>query len=111
MTLEDVRRLAFGLPEVSEEPHFHFISFRVRGKIFATLPPDTRHLHVFVDEPTRETMLTIAPHTYEKLLWGEKVVGLRVKLATAQRDDVDALLRCSWRRKAPRELHENGEAR
>jgi len=33
--LIDARRLAMSLPEVTEEPHFEYTSFRVRGKIFA----------------------------------------------------------------------------
>jgi hypothetical protein len=40
MNARDARRMALELPEVTEEPHFHLVSFRVHGKIFATLPPD-----------------------------------------------------------------------
>jgi hypothetical protein len=31
--LNDVRRFAMSLPEVTEEPHFAYTSFRVKGKI------------------------------------------------------------------------------
>jgi hypothetical protein len=58
MTLEEVRRFAMSLPEVTEEPHFDKSSFRVRGKIFATAPTDGEHLHVFVDE--HETLASVA---------------------------------------------------
>jgi hypothetical protein len=47
MKLIDARRLAMSLPPVTEEPHFTYTSFRVKGKIFATAPPDGEHLHVF----------------------------------------------------------------
>ena len=36
----DVRRLALAQPEATEEPHFHLSSFRVQGKIFATVARD-----------------------------------------------------------------------
>ncbi|MEQ1666726.1 MAG: MmcQ/YjbR family DNA-binding protein [Bdellovibrionales bacterium] len=34
---DEVRRLALSFEETSEEPHFDKTSFRVKGKIFATL--------------------------------------------------------------------------
>jgi hypothetical protein len=36
--LAEARRLALALPEVTEQPHFDMASFRVRGKIFVTVP-------------------------------------------------------------------------
>ena len=36
VTLETLRTIALSLPEVTEEPHFEKISFRVKKKIFAT---------------------------------------------------------------------------
>ena len=54
MKLEQARRFALSLPEVVEAPHHELSSFRIRGKIFATVPPDGKHLHVFVDEQQRE---------------------------------------------------------
>src|SRR6478672_5062537 len=48
MKIAAVREFALGLPEATEEPHFDFASFRVRGKIFVTVPPDETHIHVFV---------------------------------------------------------------
>jgi len=38
--LAEARRLALSLPEVTEQPHFDMASFRVRGKIFVTVPPE-----------------------------------------------------------------------
>ena len=36
MTIDDFRKMALALPETAELPHFDLISFRVKGKIFAT---------------------------------------------------------------------------
>ena len=49
MQLVEVRNYALSLPEVHEEPHFQYNSFRVNGKIIATVPPENEYLHVFVD--------------------------------------------------------------
>jgi hypothetical protein len=102
--LDRVRRHALSLPETAEQPHFAYTSFRVRGKIFATAPPDGQHLHVFVDEQQREFALAVHSAFVEKLWWGGKVAGLRVDLAKADAKAVDELVRQAWARKAPKSL-------
>lgn len=104
MTLAQVRRIALALPEATEQPHFHLTSFRVGGKIFATASPDSDYLHVFVDEPVRGRFLAEGPDFLEPLPWGRKIVGLRVILAAAQREVVEAMLREAWRARAPKRL-------
>ena len=104
MKIAQVRRFALSLPEVTEEPHFQYSSFRVRGKIFATVPPEGRHLHVFVADEDREIAIALEPKFLEELHWGGKVVGLRVSLADAKPKVVTKLLAQAWSRKAPRSL-------
>ncbi len=104
MKLDQVRRFALTLPEATEEPHFDFTSFRVKGKIFATVPPDEEHLHVFVDGPVLDVLPAAQPKAYEKLFWGKRLAGLRVTLASAKAVDVEELLRSAWRRRAPKKL-------
>jgi hypothetical protein len=102
--LAEARRMALSLPEAVEQPHFAFTSFRVGAKIFATAPPDGRHLHLFVTEPQREIALRLHPEFLEKLLWGGKVRGVRVLLAAAKPRIVGALLQQAWACKAPKRL-------
>ena len=83
MKFESVRKLAMSLEAVTEEPHHNYSSFRVRGKIFVTVPPGQDFIHVFVAEDDREPALAMYPDFIEKLLWGSKVLGVRVKLASA----------------------------
>lgn len=104
MTLAQARKLALALPEASEEPHFDKWSFRVRGKIFATVPPDGKHLHVFVGDDLTAAMVALRPSAFEELWWGKNPVGVRVDLPAADAKSVAALLEESWRRKAPRAL-------
>ena len=104
MTIAQARRFALSLPEVTEEPHFEYTSFRVRGRIFATAPPDGKHLHVFVADEDLEIALALNPAFLEALHWGKKVVGLRVALAKAKPAVVENLLTRAWCRRAPKSL-------
>lgn len=104
MKLATVRTHALSLPEVTEQPHFSFSSYRVRGKIFATVPPEGEHVHLFVSEPAREQALAMYPAFASKLVWGGKVVGLRVALATASPAVVKQWVRQAWEAKAPKAL-------
>ena len=104
MKIADVRRFALSLPEVTEEPHFDYASFRVKGKIFATVPPEEKYLHVFVEGALLDVLPAAQPKAYEKLFWGKRVAYLRVTLAAAKAADVEELLRSAWRRRAPKKL-------
>lgn len=104
MKIAAVRRFALSLPEATEEPHFHFASFRVRGGIFATVPPDGAHVHIFVGDEEREQALELDPEFVEKLHWGKRVVGVRVTLVTAKAAVVTRLLSQAWTRKVPKAL-------
>lgn len=104
MKLGDARRIALALPEAAEAPHFDYTSFRVRGRIFATAPPDGLHLHVFVDDDERERALELYPEFVEKLWWGKKVLGLRVSLGKAPTAVVKRFLANAWKKKAPKAL-------
>ena len=104
MKLAAVRRLALALPEVTEQPHHHFGSFRVRGKIFVTMPPGEEHIHVFVPDEVREPALATYPEFVEKLLWGGKVVGVRVTLDNADPAVLKRLVEQAWVSKAPKAL-------
>jgi hypothetical protein len=92
MKLATLRTHALSLDAVTEEPHHTYSSFRVRGKIFVTIPPEETHLHVFVGEEDREQALAMYPDAVEKLFWGSKVLGLRVDLAKATPAVVKALV-------------------
>jgi hypothetical protein len=102
MTLAQVRKHALSLSGATEEPHFDRTSFRVKGKIFVTARPSEAHIHVFVPEEVREPALAINPEFVSKLLWGGKVVGLRVDLTKATPNVVRHLVEKAWSSKAPK---------
>jgi hypothetical protein len=102
--LAEARRLALALPEVTEEPHFDMASFRVRGKIFVTVPPGGTRLHVFVDALDVEAYVAAEPAAFEPLRWGQRIRGLRVNLAATPAASLAEVIEESWRRKAPKSL-------
>lgn len=96
MKLDPVRKYAMSLEAVTEEPHHTYSSFRVRGKIFVTVPPEQDCIHVFVAEEDREPALALYPEFTEKLLWGSKVLGLRIRLADAAPAVVKSLVKSAY---------------
>jgi len=96
MKVEAVRKIALSLPDATEEPHFHFTSFRIKGKIFATMPPSNDLLHVFAPEEEREVAIAAHPETCEALQWGKRVSGVKVRLTDADHLLVKELLRAAY---------------
>ena len=100
---DDARRLALALPEAVEQDHHGRPSFRVAGRIFATLW-DERHLNVMVDEPGIRTAVTSHPALCSEVWWGKRLAAVRVDLAGADPALVEALLTDAWEGKAPPRL-------
>jgi hypothetical protein len=103
MDLRRARQLALDLPESIEQEHFGNPSFRVHGRIFATVPDDT-HLNVMIDPFDVDLVVRADPGTCAELLWGKEVRGVRVSLLKASPALVEKLLRVAWARKAPKRL-------
>ena len=99
-----VRRLALELPESTEAPHHDMTSFRVAGKIFASLSPGAGRLHVFLPPDEVAGYRAEFPAAVEELWWGTRLRGCRVVLRHADRALVRELLNESWRRKAPKKV-------
>jgi hypothetical protein len=104
MKLEQARRVALSLPETTEEPHFELWSFRVKGKIFATVPADGNHLRIFVAEDEARSVAAANPSAFKVLWWGKRLSGIEADLRHAPADMIFALLKDAWLRKAPKTL-------
>ena len=104
MTPTDVRRFALALPGTVEQPHFAMTSFRVAGRIFATMPPEGNAVHLFLTEGDRDHALDLHRDVAEALMWGKRVAGVRLVLAKAGAGVVRDLLECAWAAKAPAAL-------
>jgi hypothetical protein len=91
------------LPEAVELEHWGNPSFRIRGRIFATVP-DAGHVNVMLDPFAVEPVVRDDPGSCEELMWGKQLVGVRVSLPQAAPTMVKSLLEAAWRRKAPKRL-------
>ena len=106
MRLETARRFALSLPETTEQPHFEKSSFRVKGKIFATVPVGGKTLHVFVGEETA-ALPAEDPAAFEVIRSAKNIPvddWIRVNLAAADSTRVRELLEDAWRCKAPKRV-------
>ena len=91
------------MPEAIEQAHWGNPSFRVHGRIFATVP-DADHVNVMIDAFDVESVVRENPESCEELWWGNKLSGVRVSLRDADPAAVKALVEAAWRRKAPKRL-------
>lgn len=95
-----VREQALSLPETTEEPHHEISSFRVRGKIFATVPDD-QHVRILVGEDEVTAACAEAPAGCEPLYWGAKLRGVVVTVRSTPAPLIAELLAEAWLAKAP----------
>ena len=103
VTIDEARRLALALPEAVEQAHHGRPSFRVAGRIFATLW-DKQHMNVMVDEPGIHTAVEANPEVCSEVWWGKRLAAVRVDLARADPQLLSELLADAWERKAPARL-------
>ena len=103
VSVAQARRLALSLPEAVEQDHHGRPSFRVAGRIFATLW-DADQMNVMVDEGGIRTAVQAAPRICGEVWWGKRLAAVRLDLRIADDALVGDLLADAWERKAPARL-------
>ena len=104
MTEAQVRELALALPGAEEKSHFGKADFRVRNKIFASLPDNATA--VVKISPGQQEMVTAAePAIFSavKSGWG-KQGWTRIDLTAADEPAIRSALTTAWRNVAPKSL-------
>ena len=94
---ERVRHLALELPGVTEQDHHGRPSFRVGGRIFATLWDDV-HLNVMLEPQRIESLAAEQPATCTPRWWGRRLAALQIDLERAAPGWVAIVLEEGWRR-------------
>jgi hypothetical protein len=103
VSLKRARSLASDLPEATEQDHHGRASFRIGGKIFATVW-DESHMNVMLDEPGIRTAAQGNPAACEEFWWGKRLGALSVNLHCASENLLAELLADAWEGKAPKRL-------
>jgi hypothetical protein len=102
-TRQEAAAIAMSLPEAAVADHHGMDSFRVRGKIFATIPDDD-HIRIMLDEVDTIAAVAEYPEVCAPFYWGARLACVVVTLARADEDLVREFLTEAWRRKAPKKL-------
>lgn len=99
MTQEEARRLALALPEVQEAPHFDRASFRVRGRIFATLPPKGDCVVLMLPLEIQSAVMDAHPSKIRPLAQAWQSRGsTELVLDGISGDELAGLLASAWRK-------------
>jgi hypothetical protein len=92
---EQARSLALQLPGAFEQDHHGRPSFRVEGKIFATLW-DEEHMNVMLDEDGILTAVQDDPQACAERWWGKRLAAVSVSLSRVSPDALAELLADAW---------------
>jgi hypothetical protein len=103
VSIDEARTLALSLPEAVELDHHGRPSFRVQGRIFATLRNEQR-MNVMLDEAGIRTAVEESPASCEEVWWGKRLAAVGVTLSRIDRDALSQLLTDAWEHKAPHRL-------
>ncbi len=95
------RAIALALPDAVEQDHHGRPSFRVGGRIFATLW-DPEHMNVMTDEPGIHTAVAANPEVCAEVYWGKRLAAVRVDLRAAGEELLRELLADAWENKTGR---------
>ncbi len=103
VSADEARALALSLPDAVEQDHHGRPSFRVGGKIFATLWEADR-INVMLDESGVLTAVESEPATCEKVWWGKRLAAVGVTLSRVDGEFLRGILADAWEHKSGRPL-------
>ncbi len=114
MTHDDIRVLALSRPEAQEHPHFDRPSFRVRGKIFITLPPvgedGVRKVVLKLPPLVKESLRETDPAAVVSLGNQDKGGWTQLDIGRMDEGKLADLIRLAWREVAPKKLKAGEQA-
>ncbi len=102
---EDVRRIALSLPDTAEKIAWSMPTFRVAGKMFATLPEDETSMAVRCPKEERDELVLAEPGKFWVADHEAQFAWIRVRLAALEDEaELHDILADSWRQAAPARL-------
>ncbi|CAM5319797.1 MmcQ/YjbR family DNA-binding protein [Streptomyces pilosus] len=104
---EDVRRIALSLPDTTEKIAWSMPTFRVAGKMFATLPEDETSVAVRCPKEERDELALAEPEKFWIADHEAQFAWVRVRLAALEDEgELRDILADSWRQAAPAGLQQ-----
>ncbi|MFF8423965.1 MmcQ/YjbR family DNA-binding protein [Streptomyces sp. NPDC016566] len=104
---EDVRRVALSLPDTTEKIAWSMPTFRVAGKMFATLPEDETSIAVRCPKEERDELVMAEPGKFWIADHEAQFAWVRARLASLEgEEELRDILADSWRQAAPPRLLE-----
>ncbi|MFG2269267.1 MmcQ/YjbR family DNA-binding protein [Streptomyces chartreusis] len=102
---EDVRRIALSLPDTTEKIAWSMPTFRVVGKMFATLPEDETSIAVRCPKEERDELVMAEPGKFWIADHEAQFAWVRARLAAVEDEgELRDILADSWRQAAPTRL-------
>jgi hypothetical protein len=104
VTADQAREIALSLPGAEPGAHFETSDFRVRNKIFCTLPEDDR-MTVRIAPEEQAALMAENPATFSRPenRWGQQGWTF-IRLSGIEADELRELVTDAWRRLAPKKL-------
>ncbi|MET7684732.1 MmcQ/YjbR family DNA-binding protein [Streptomyces sp. NPDC005423] len=104
---EDVRRIALSFPDTAEKTAWSMPTFRVAGKMFATLPEEETSIAVRCPKTERDELVLAEPRKFWIADHEAGFAWVRARLAALDgEDELRDILADSWRQAAPPRLLE-----
>ncbi len=100
--LDELRRVAMALPDVTEQTHFDMPAFYVGGRGFASVRRDGTRLLLHATAGRVATALAEDDGVYRELRRGEALVGLDADLAALPADRLADLVDHAWHLRSPK---------
>jgi len=102
LTQGEMRVMALALPEAHESSHMGTPDFRVRNKIFATIPPTSPGRVVLKMTPANvDALVRRDPATFVDV-WRGRWIG--IELARLTREEIRELMADAWQVAAPKSV-------
>ncbi|KPH97290.1 hypothetical protein OK074_6576 [Actinobacteria bacterium OK074] len=102
---EDVRRIALSLPDTSEKIAWGMPTFRVAGRMFATVPEDETSIAVRCPKEERDELVLAEPAKFWIADHEAGFAWVRARLAALDDEsELRDILADSWRQAAPPRL-------
>jgi hypothetical protein len=104
VTPEELRQMALSLPETEERETWGEATFRVRGKIFATLSLTGQEASIKASLEQQEMLLAMYQETFTKSHYTGRFGWVSVNLSRVDPDLLRDLIFEAWRLIAPEHL-------